>query len=147
MGLLGKPWSYYPLHTIPAPLDIVWCQFPIAESSSRPGPKARPALVRSIKLNKAQTKAAIEVTYGTSKGSTNERPLDLYIANHTDLTNCGLPQATFFVLDRTVTLPWSEEFFVLREDGSGPIIGQLSTDGRAQLEALKVMRRMPQKGR
>jgi hypothetical protein len=92
-------------------------------------------------LNKAQTKAALEVTFGTSRLRTGERLYDLIISNSQSLDACGLPSHTRFDLDRTATLPWAKEFFVARQGYKTPIIGTLDTTTKMQLEALKVMRR------
>lgn len=108
---------------------------------SQPGPKHRPALVRSVLLNRDHTRARIEVTYGTSKLKVETRLLDLILANASDLAEMGLPQATRFDLDMTVTLPWAAEFFEPRAGQSTPILGHLNFAAISQLEALKVMRR------
>ncbi len=134
-------WTYYPLLSLPRALDIVWCRFPTRDKPSNPGPKSRPALVRSVYLNKNHTRARVEVTYGTSNQKLDTRPLDLVLANATDLAEMGLPQATRFDLDATVTLPWCEEFFVPRPGQTSPIIGHLNYAGVSQLETLKVLRR------
>ena len=115
-------WSYYPIHTIPRSLDIVWCRFPNLKLDE-PGPKNRPALVRAVSLNKSHTKARLEVCYGTSKLKKYSFPFDLFIENAERLTALGLPQATRFELDRTLSLPWAKEFFIPK-DGS-LIIGRL----------------------
>lgn len=107
----------------------------------KPGPKPRPALVRAIRLSKDGQRGAIEVTYGTSKYAPNEKPLDLHICNLGDMSSCGLPQATCFVLERTVFLLWSPDFFTKRDDGTGPVIGHLPQTALMQLESLKVFRR------
>lgn len=138
-GRLG--WTYFPLVTLPRSLDIVWCRFPDRDQPSRPGPKPRPALVRSVFLNKQHTRAQIEVTYGTSKLKQDARLLDLIIANATDLAEMQLPQATRFDLDVTLTLPWASEFFEPRPGQSSPIISHLNHAAVSQLETLKVMRR------
>ena len=135
-------WTFYPLLKLPAPLDVVWCRFPLEEAGlAVPGPKARPALVRSVLLTKDHQRAYLEVTYGTSKRRESERPLDLHICNLSEMDAAGLPQATCFVLARTVRLPWAHEFFTIRDDGTGPIIGHLPPSALMQLEALKVQRR------
>jgi len=131
----------YAVATLPSQLDIVWCLFPEKEMPKKPGPKPRPGLVRSIRLAKDHTWGAVEVTYGTSKRTPQECPLDLHIANSTELDKCGLPQATCFILSRTVLLPWGPDFFCKREDGTGPVIGHLPQTVLIQLETLKVMRR------
>jgi hypothetical protein len=132
--------SYYPLHTLPAVHGLVWCLFPEG-AGLKPGPKPRPALVRSVRVNKAGDKAAVEVTFGTSKIKEFERPLDLIIANCTEMNAAGLPQVTRFDLDRTLVLPWSREFFVPREGKKDPHIGSLLPTATAQLQALIVERR------
>lgn len=144
MGQPGKPgWSYYPLVTLPRQLDIVWCRFPDNLGLTRPGPKARPALVRAVQLDRTGSRARIEVTYGTSNLKVETRgDIDLLLANATELARMGLSQPTRFDLDRTATLPWAEEFFVAREGYQTPIIGHLSAEGCAQLEAIKVYRRV-----
>lgn len=134
-------WTYYPLLSLPRALDIVWCRFPTREYPSGPGPKSRPALVRSVYLNRAHTRARVAVTYGTSNQKLDTRPLDLLLANATDLAEMGLPQATRFDLDAAVVLPWCEEFFVPRAGQSSPIIGHLNFAAVSQLETLKVLRR------
>lgn len=139
-------WSYFPLHTIPRPLDIVWCRFPILELS-KPGPKCRPGLVRSVLLNKGQTKARVEVCYGTSQLKKDRFPFDLFIENASQLTLLGLPQATRFEIDRVLQLPWSAEFFEPRRGKKTPIIGRLTQDEIAQLETLKRIRKAGRTGK
>ncbi len=143
---MGRPgeaesWHYYSIQSIPAPLNIVWCHFPEAHDQRNPGPKPRPALVRAIRLNGEHTRAEIEVTYGTSKTKSFERPLDLIIANAAELNAMGLPQATRFDLDRTIWLPWAEEWFTPRTHGQSPIIGSLTPKYRLLLADLKSQRR------
>jgi hypothetical protein len=133
--------TFYPLVTIPKPLDIVWCRFPQAEKPKVPGPKSRPGLVRSLALNKNQTKAVIEVTYGTSKLKGLDRRLDLHIQNLSCIEACGLERATRFDLDRTIWMPWAEEYFAPPPGYSRTIIGSLDPNSMMQLEALKVARR------
>lgn len=141
-----KPgWSFFPVHTLPASLDIVWCRFPEIEYPTKPGPKPRPALVRSLFLNKAQTAAGVEVTYGTSKIGASADTYDLIVSNMVSIEASGLPCATRFAIDRTIRLPWCSEFFEPREGYNSPLIGSLDTPSRMQLEALKVMRRQPRR--
>jgi hypothetical protein len=98
-------------------------------------------LVRSLALNKAQTKAIVEVTYGTSKLKTLVRPLDLHIQNLSSIEECGLERATRFDLDRVLWLPWAEEYFTPAPGYSNVILGHLDPKSSMQLEALKVARR------
>lgn len=98
-------------------------------------------MVRSVRLSKDQTWGAVEVTYGTSKYSPKEKPFDLHVYSAMEMDDCGLPQATCFVLDKTVELLWGPDYFCKREDGTGPVIGRLSPSVMMQLEAVKVARR------
>lgn len=135
-----KPLTYYPVHTMPVPLDVLWCAFPEDEYPNKPGPKCRPALVRSVFLFAQQTKIAVEVTYGTSKISRLHK-LDLHVSNNEEMAAAGLPQASGFRLSRTIKLPWAAEYFMPRDGSKTPIIGHLTERTQMQLEALKVARR------
>ena len=126
-------WSYYPTHTIPRSLDIVWCKFPELDIA-KPGPKRRPGLIRSVSLNKTHTKASVEICYGTSKLKRDLFPLDLFIENDARLTDLGLAQATRFELDRTLFLPWAKEFFEPKDGAL--IIGRLGDREIFRLRAL-----------
>ena len=100
------------------------------ETPETPPLKARPALVRR-KLRK-DDKIALEVSYGTSnleRYSTR----DLYVANLNEMIDAGLPQATLFLLGRTIILPWAEEWFSKRDDGTGPVIGHLNSHSQGHL--------------
>ena len=93
-------------------------------------PKARPALVR--RTLRKDDRVSLEITYGTSiRKRYSSR--DLYIANLNDMIDAGLAQATLFLLDRTIILPWAEEWFSKRDDGTGPVIGHLNSDSREHL--------------
>jgi hypothetical protein len=136
-------YSYYKLTTIPSVLDIVWCLFPIAELPNKPGPKSRPGLVRSLKVNTSQTKALVEVTYGTTKMSILDRSHrgDLIIANVSEIEKSGLPRGTRFAIGRTLWLPWAKEFFAPKDEGGSIVIGHLPSQSQMQLQALSVRRR------
>lgn len=143
MVLPGRSrWTYLPLRSIPRPLDVVWCRFPFDEAGpNQPGPKSRPGLVGAVLLNRSHTRAFVEVTYGTSRRTVADAPLDLPVVTNAEMTVAGLQRATCFILDRMVVLPWCREFFGKRNDGLGPVLGHLSPTTVMQLEALKVMRR------
>ena len=122
-------WKFYPRNTAPAPLDLIWCRFPLVEAPDSPGPKARPGLVRAVRA--IDQRAYVEVAYGTSKFA-NYSSRDLIIANLTDLCEMGLPQATVFQLGRTAVIPWAEEW-VGSLEGHGPTIGRLNARYREYL--------------
>ncbi len=127
-------WTFFPnLSTPVTSLDIVWCHFPLVEDPDDPAPKARPALVRRVLRKDGNT--FVEVAYGTSNARRYSEQ-DLWIANYNDMREAGLPQATIFILDRTVILPWSEEWFSKRPDVSGPVVGHLSDQSQEYLRAL-----------
>ncbi len=126
-------WTFYPHRTAPGALDVVWCHFPLVEFPGVPGPKPRPALVRQVYNRNGEV--YLEVCYGTSQ-ATKYSDLDLYVANMNDMVDAGLFQATIFQLRRTVTLPWSEEWFKKQSDGNGPIIGSLNARCREYLRLL-----------
>jgi len=140
MKVSKDSFNYYPVHTMPTMLDVVWCRFPEQENPKQPGPKPRPALVRAVYMYRDHSRVALEVTYGTSKVS-RIGVLDLQISNAEEMAFAGLPQATGFRLDKTATLPWCEEFFIPRDGQKSPIVGHLHDRSIAQLEALKVARR------
>lgn len=140
MGFPKGQFTYYPTHTMPVMLDVLWCLYPEQEAPERPGPKPRPALVRAVALYHQQQRVAVEVVFGTSKMSKLHQ-LDLKIANIEEMAIAGLPQNTGFRLSRSLWLPWCSEFFVPREGKRTPIIGRLGDRSQMQLEALKVMRR------
>ena len=118
-----QTWKFYPSYDPPAALDIVWCRFPLVEDPDNPGPKPRPALVRRV-LNKNDN-IYIEISFGTSN-TRRYSDKDLYIANLSNMIDAGLPQATIFQLERTVIIPWAEEWCFEREDGTGPVVGHLN---------------------
>jgi hypothetical protein len=131
-----EQWTYWPLHTLPRSLDIVWCRFPEL-NLSEPGPKSRPGLVRSVELSTDHKRARVEVCYGTSKLKHDLYPTDLFIENASRMAQLGLTQSTRFELDRTLILPWAKEFFSPKDGSRTPIIGHLSEPEITQLETLK----------
>jgi hypothetical protein len=142
MNQLGKlvQWTYLPLHTIPRPLDIVWCKFPeLPSKPGVPGPKLRPGLIHTVELDVDYTIARVSVCYGTSKLKKTKYPFDLFVENASQLTLLGLSQATRFEIDRLVWIPWAAEWFESK-DGKTPIIGRLSALEIGQLTALRRVR-------
>lgn len=138
MGPPGSPddvpvWSFYSIAHPVVALDVVWCHFPYVEFPSQPGPKPRPALVRSTA--RRSDGIYVEVAFGTSNHA-RYSDRDLYVANMRDMAAAGLPQATIFMLDRTVILPWAEEWFTKRADGTGPVVGHLSDQSQVYLRYL-----------
>jgi hypothetical protein len=129
--------TYLPSEPTPTALDIVWCRFPYEELPDQPGPKPRPALVRSVR--RKNNKLAVEVAYGTSNMSRYGRRI-LYVCNLRDMMAAQLPQATAFDLDRRLVLPWAEEFFSGRQPGQSPIIGKLPPQSIEQLTMLQTIR-------
>ena len=82
----------------------------------------------------------VQVIYGTSALKTSVRPLDFFVTNYADMYEAGLPQATRFDMDKSLWLPWAEEFFTARRDYPSPIIGHLSERSQEFLKYVVEMR-------
>ncbi|MGB5093745.1 MAG: hypothetical protein WBN97_10620 [Parvibaculum sp.] len=138
----GSKWTFYDpaLHPVRV-CDVVWCRFPedLLEDI-KPGPKARPGLVRQVMQRKGTDELWLSITYGTSKLKTETRPLDLRISNAEDMVAAGLPQATRFDLDACTKLPWAEEFFEIRNLYKTPVVGSLAQRSRVRLQKLLQIR-------
>lgn len=127
---------------MPTARDIVWCRFPHQEMGLYPGPKARPALVRAVYFyGKDRATILVEVAYGSSKLDRSVSGRDLIIKNVEHMNCAGLPQATFFNLDRAVKLPWTNKWFVARPGKQTPIVGHLHPISELRLERLAAHRR------
>ena len=117
-------YAFYPFSTAPAPFDIVWSRFPYVEEPNIPAPKARPALVRQAFADQ-DGNPWVEVVYGTSKDPYSNSIIHFSIVTLAEMNVCGLKQATRFDLNRTMTLPWSQEFFECLPGKPTPIIGHM----------------------
>jgi hypothetical protein len=115
----------FPISTIPAPYEIVWCRFPNDLLDPEPAPKARPGLVRAAAVLDDGT-GEIEVVYGTSTLKLNSRPYDFVISKMSEMNACGLYRATRFDLDKSTWLPWNTDWFEIRPDFFSPVIGKLT---------------------
>lgn len=112
-----KPHFFTPL---PQPGDIVLCCFPPPIGAG----KDRPALV--IAVNTAAR--AVKVAYGTSQKLHKIYPTEFLIDDaEADFSNSGLRRATKFDLSETVTLEYSDEWFVTPANSVSPSpkLGQL----------------------
>jgi hypothetical protein len=118
-------WHYYPLTTLPGRYDIVLCRYP-EDGEAMPGPKARPALVRTTAVMDDTGAGEVEVVYGTKVLKLERRSLDLHVTNVQEMNRAGLFHPTRFDLDKTIWLPWAEEFFVPGAGKVDPILGSLS---------------------
>ena len=95
-------------HPLPAPGDIVWCNFPQMEDLGQPGPKPRPALIVSV----APVGHAVEVAYGTTQRTDKLFPGEFLIAaNDPGFSDSGLDKDTKFDLARTVKLTFDSNWF------------------------------------
>lgn len=119
------PARSFPISLLPAPYDLVWCRFPDVENPKLPGPKARPALVRRSFIDQ-DGNPHVEVAFGTSKDPCRTSLSDFTISKMSEMDACGLWYATRFRLDRTMVLPYTDEFFEVRSDCRSPVIGQLT---------------------
>lgn len=104
-------------------------------------PKLRPALVLSVLRNKETGAIALKVAYGTSALKLMQREhLDLIIQNAADMRTVGLPRATRFDLDNTVSLPWCPPYFDCWDGYRTPVIGSLTEDYAKDLAWLMLKR-------
>lgn len=128
--------TYYPLSTLPAPYDIVWCRFPQDEALGHPGPKPRPAIVLNVAVfgDDPDGGSEVQLIYGTTKLKLAQRPHDFFVTNVAEMDSCGLNQATRFDLDACAWIPWATEWFEVLPTYSSPIIGHLSTHATKLLQ-------------
>ncbi|ELH8606405.1 TPA: type II toxin-antitoxin system PemK/MazF family toxin [Enterobacter hormaechei] len=91
-------------HPLPAPGDILWCNFPLHEDLGNPGPKSRPILI----LNVFPDLHAVLIAYGTSKVS-RVYPGEFVIDDQLD--TAGLDQPTKFDFNRLQKLPFDDAWF------------------------------------
>ena len=138
-----RGWTYYPVSTLPAPLDIVLCRFPQSLNLQEPGPKNRPGLIVQTAISEQGFKPEVRVVYGTSVLKRDRRPNDLFVLNYQEMYEAGLHQATRFDLDQILWLPWAEEFFVTPNvrNYHSPVIGHLPENSARLLGHLLEERR------
>lgn len=118
--------AFFPLSTLPAPYDIVWCRFPSHEDLGNPGPKPRPGIVVNVALDVESGEGEVQLIYGTSKLKFGRRQRDIYVTNVAEMDTCGLNKATRFDVDKIGWIPWADEWFETLPGYSSPIIGHLS---------------------
>lgn len=125
---------------LPAPLDVVYCNFPESlerdDTDPLPGPKPRHALV--LDVDDTQSPPYVRVAYGTSKKTRDLRSGEFQIAE-TDgdcFTESGCTHETKFDLRRSVWLPFNEKWFKIRP-GSGqttPITGRIDVSKHIEIK-------------
>lgn len=93
-----------------------------------PGSKARPAIVRQAFQDQEGNPWA-EVAYGTSVDPLRASLAHFTVSKVSEMDECGLYYATRFRLDRTMQLPFTDEFFEIRPDRTSPVIGRLTEYG------------------
>lgn len=125
-------WSFFPVSTLPAPYDIVWCRFPHHEDLGDPGPYPRPALVRNASTDR-DGHGEVQLVYGTTKLKFESRRFDFFVTKQSEMDSCGLYRATRFDLDCIAWIPWADEWFETPPEHSSPVIGRLS------FEAIKML--------
>lgn len=118
--------TFFPLSTLPAPYDIVWCRFPTHEDLGNPAIKARPAIVVNVGVNEEDREGEVHLIYGTSNVKLHQRMGDFFVTNVAEMDACGLNKATRFDLDTMAWIPWADEWFETLPGYSSPIIGHLS---------------------
>ena len=118
--------TFFPLSTLPAPYDIVWCRFPAHVELGSPGPKARPGVVLNVAADQDEGEGEVHVVFGTTNLKLLHRRRDFFITNLAEMDQCGLDKATRFDLDKIAWLPWAREWFDCLPGYTSPIIGHLS---------------------
>jgi hypothetical protein len=141
--MTGGGWAYYPVSTLPAPLDIVLCNFPEHLNLQNPGIKSRPGLVVQTAISEPGFKGEVRVVYGTSVLKRDKRPYDLFVTNYQEMYEAGLHKATRFDLDQILWLPWAAEFFVTpnMRHYQSPVMGHLPENSTRLLGHLLEERR------
>ncbi len=79
----------------------------------------------------------VELAFGTSKNPNRLHPLNFTVSKLSDMDACGLYYATRFDLQRTMTLPFTDEFFEVRFGFHSPTIGRL-TDYQIKLLQMQI---------
>jgi len=126
--------SFFPISTLPAPYDIVWCRFPYDDSLGTPGPKPRPAIVLNVAVDAEAGEGEVQVVYGTTKTKALRRPRDFFVTNVSEMDACGLDKATRFDLDKMTWIPWANEWFATLPRYGSPVIGKLTQHGQRLLQ-------------
>ena len=112
----------------PTPGDIVWCLFPYPPRRD-PGPKPRPSLV--VDVDEREEGVVVTVVYGTSKGVQQLYPGEFAITalgNTAAYRSAGLSYDTKFDFNRSIELPWNQDFFAVparAAHGPHPKLGEL----------------------
>ena len=91
----------------------------------KPGPKPRPAIVRTTFLDPRTNRSSLEVAFGTSKKPKRLYRGEFLIASPAGMRAAGLDLPTKFDLARTVRLPWAREFFAVGPGKSRLVLGAL----------------------
>jgi mRNA-degrading endonuclease toxin of MazEF toxin-antitoxin module len=108
--------------------DIVWCHFPYLPCRD-PGPKPRPALV--VNVIEYEDGVAVIVVYGTSKGVQKLYAGEFAITavgTTAAYKSAGLCYDTKFDFNRSIELPWNQDFFGVparAAHGRHPKLGEL----------------------
>jgi hypothetical protein len=145
--VFGVAWSYYPVSTLPAPLDVVLCKFPEDLDLQKPPLKTRPGLVIKTAYSDPGFEPEVRVVYGTSNLKMSKRRYDLIVMNNQEMYEAGLSRATRFDLDKIVWMPWCSEFFIKPDHPhySSPVIGHLSDNSTRLLGHLMAERQRRQR--
>ncbi|WP_156428407.1 hypothetical protein [Novosphingobium sp. FSW06-99] len=126
--------TFFPISTLPAPYDVVWCRFPFDDSLGTPGPKPRPAIVLNIAADVDAGEGEVQLVYGTTKLKTLHRPRDFFVTKLLEMDACGLNKATRFDLDKVAWIPWAGEWFAALPGYNTPVIGRLTQHGQTLLQ-------------
>lgn len=113
----AQPAENDPLGFVPEPGMIVWCLVPEGRQPIHfppPGPKYRPAFIKTVLPDESGHPLALTVIPGTSKppSSEVEYPWDfVFDQNHRNFGDSGLDASTRFKTNRIVSVPFTLEYF------------------------------------
>lgn len=128
----------------PQQWQVVLCKFPMQESPTQPGSKARPALVVGID-HRVGLGYYVQVVYGTSQKLMPIKLGEVVFDLSKDAIACemaGLQVSTKFRLERHIELPYQPAFFECAHHKMNPVIGVFtSTMQRRTLTALADLRK------
>lgn len=122
---MSAPWG-----DLPAPLDVVYCNFPEQligpDQAVEPGPKPRVALV--LEIDESSEPPLIHVAYGTTKRTRSLMSGEFQISpSDSVFVQTGCTDETKFDLRRSVWLMYDDVWFKAKpgSNQSTPILGRI----------------------
>ncbi len=95
------------------------------EDPAAPGPEPHPGLIRQAFADH-DGNPWVEVVYGTSRDPFRVGDKFFTVSKISEMLACNLDYATRFCLDRSMQLPWAQEYFEPLPGHHTPILGHLT---------------------